>query len=284
MNLKYRIYWIDDTPEFAASVQEDIFLRFKSDAIDIEIIDSEDGENIEEIARTTALDLFVLDYNLDGRDGEELIRSLRANGELTEIVFYSMDDAIHEKCKGLEGVHVCGRNDASETLKPVIMRFMDRCNNVAVMRGMIISEAIDVENRLTDIILELFGDKKTLFRNKIIEKPIMDFEKKRMFVQSVLKDHIEDENASSNPDTDKVERMNGLRSTLNEMKKEIVDQRNILAHSEKKFNDGILTLSGLSGAIPIKFDIEWKNTIRSNIKKHMKNLGEIRALLIPIRA
>ena len=112
----------------------------------------------------------------------------------------------------------------------------------------------------------------------------MDFEKKRMFVQSVLKDHIEDENASSNPDTDKVERMNGLRSTLNEMKKEIVDQRNILAHSEKKFNDGILTLSGLSGAIPIKFDIEWKNTIRSNIKKHMKNLGEIRALLIPIRA
>lgn len=279
MSLNYRIYWVDDSPDFAETVKEEISLHFEKDIINIIANIVEDGDNIEDIARSTALDLFVLDYGLDGRNGDELIQSLRANGEITEIVFYSQDEKIHEKCKNIEGVHLCERAHAGEKLKTVINRFIDRCGNVAVMRGMIISEAIDVENRLTSIILEMFGDKRNLFQEKILNKPILDFEKKRAFLQSVLNDQKKEEEQKASKDQVLIDKLNRLSSSLNEFKKEIVDQRNILAHSEKTFDGGMLTLKPLTKGPAIKFDNIWKNLIRDNIKKHMQNLHEINELL-----
>jgi len=280
MSLNYRIHWVDDTPENAESILEDVRLDFDEEHIKIvpKIVD--DGDDIEEIARSTPLDLFILDYGLDGRNGDKLIKNLRANGELTEIVFYSQNEEIHKICPDTFGVHPCLRDEAGTKIKEVISKFIDRINNIAVVRGMIITEAIEVENRLTEILLDAFGDKKSLFREKILNKPIMDFARKLMFVQSVLNDKISEANQAEPKNDALIEKLKSLKETLKSMQKEIVDQRNILAHSEKGFNeDGILTLKNLHNGPDISFDDDWKNSIRDNVKKHMQNLHEIRESL-----
>lgn len=280
MSLNYRIHWVDDSRTFAQSVRDEIVLHFDDAPINILADIFEDGERIEEVARSTPLDLFVLDYELDGRNGDELIKILRTNGELTEIVFYSQDDDIHQKCPEVIGVHPCLRSDAGTQIQNVIEKFIDRINNIAVVRGMIISEAIEVENRLTEILLEAFGEKDELFREKILNKAFLDFEKKRMTVQSILKDRLKEAENSTPKDDILIEKLKKLNEVLKDMKKDIVDQRNILAHSEKAIeDDGVLTLRPLNKGPAIKFDDDWKNAIRDNVKKHMKNLHEIREVL-----
>ena len=150
------------------------------------------------------------------------------------------------------------------------------------MRGIIISEAIDLENKLTDIILAMFEDKAELFRLKILNKPIMDFSKKYFFVQSVLKDKLKAERAQEDGgDLHLIQRMVDVEAILKGMRAEIIDQRNILAHASKTFEDGVLVLSPLiKNGSPIKFNDEWKNVVRENIRKHTRNIAELRNILI----
>ena len=280
MTLNYRIHWVDDTPEFAESIRDGIVEHFENAEVDIQTNIVDDGEGIENTALSEALDLFVLDYNLDGRNGDELIEVLRKNGELTEIVFYSQDVNVCGKFPTEEGVHTCIREDAGDKIRDVVNRFIDRSKNVSLMRGMIISEAIDLENRLTAIIVNLFGDKGELFRGKVLNKPFLDFEKKRMFLQSVVNDTLKETRSTEPENAKKIADLVRLTGSLTELKKEIIDQRNILAHSEKSFDGGLLKLKPLTNGAPITFDNKWKNEIRNNIKKHMKNLYEIRSILL----
>lgn len=282
MSLIYRIHWVDDNLENANSVMEGVNLKFHDVAVTIEAEIVEDGDDIEEVARSSSLDLFVLDYNLDTRNGDELISSLRLNGELTEIVFYSQDPEVYDRCVGVEGVFPCERDGAQAEIISVIEKFLDRNKTISVMRGIIISEAIDLENKLTDIILAMFEDKAELFRLKILNKPIMDFSKKYFFVQSVLKDKLKAEREQEDGgDLHLIQRMVDVEAILKGMRAEIIDQRNILAHASKTFEDGVLVLSPLiKDGSPIKFNDEWKNVVRENIRKHTRNIAELRNILI----
>lgn len=278
--LNYRIHWVDDTPEWVESVKEPIERDYANSDIALSIVTKENGDEIEKQLLAAATDLVVLDYNLPQTNGDELIKRLRAGGNLTEIIFYSQDDAVQSQFATWEGVHPCQRDDASAKLKTVIDRFIDRTKNVSILRGMIISEAIDCENFLTDIILKLFGDKSELFQEKILNKPYLDFEKKRMIVASVLNDKkkmLQDSN--SNEDT--IKNIDDCIACIDKMRTEIVVQRNILAHSAKTVgNDGVLTLKSLNKGDPsITFDNAWKNAIRENIRKHIANLQKISLIL-----
>ena len=278
--LNYRIHWVDDTPEWVDSVRGPIERDYADSEIALGIVTEENGNEIEAQLLVAPIDLVVLDYNLPDKTGIELIRQIRGGGNLTEIVFYSQDNTKQSEFANWDGVHSCLRDEADAKLRSVIDRFIDRTKNVAILRGMIISEAIDCENYLTEIILKLFGDRSDIFQEKILNKAYLDFEKKRMFVTSVLNDkrkslqgHGADQNTLSNVDA--------CIGCIGQMKSEIVDQRNILAHSAKSVGeDGILTLKGLKGkGAGITFDNTWKNTIRENIRKHLTNLQKISVIL-----
>ena len=281
MSLNYQIYWIDDELDYAESLVDALKLSFADRNINITAKLVDDGDEIEKVSQSHSLDLFVLDYNLDGRNGDELISILRSMGELTEIVFYSQDPSVYEKCPKVEGIHTCERQGAEKEISSVIEGFLVRNQNVGLMRGVIISEAIDLENKLTDIILRLFGENAELFKLKILNKPILDFSKKYNFVQSVLNDRIADEKENEeDADRTLIQNLEDVKSILKSMKSEIIDQRNILAHSSKSFVDGDLVLKPLNRRdSPIKFNDDWKNVIRSNIRKHTENLAKIRDLL-----
>lgn len=276
MTLNYRIHWIDDDTDYSDSLFSNIEFEF-NDRIEFDPDFAVDGTKVEDLISSEHLDLIILDYNLDGADnGDEVIKHLRKSGELTEIVFYSEDNDVYEKCADIAGVHICIRDDAEATISKVLKSFVERNNNVAVMRGVIISEAIDVENKLTEIILGIFGDKADLFQRRILNKPLLDFTKKHGFLSGVLNELLTQKKSETPADDEAIQKLENLRSILKTMPKEIVNQRNILAHSEKSFEDGVLTLSSLNSDPAIKFDDAWKNGIRANIKKHLKNLAELK--------
>ena len=201
---------------------------------------------------------------------------------MTEIVFYSQDPEVYDKCKDVEGVFPCERDGAQAEIISVIEKFLDRNKTISVMRGVIISEAIDLENKITDIILAMFDDKSELFRLKILNKPILDFSKKYFFVQSVLKDKLKAERLKDDGgDLGLIQKMVDVEAILKGMRAEIIDQRNILAHSSKTFEDGVLVLTPLVKGNPsIKFNDEWKNVVRENIRKHTRNIAELRDILL----
>ncbi len=280
MSLNYKIYWIDDDEALPEALLEGLRINY-GDALEFDYEIDGDGAKLERKLASEPIDLLVLDWNIDGdRNGLQLIEEMRSAGELTEVIFYSQDDDVKNQCQDVMGVHTCRKGEADDKIRSVIDRFRDRTKNVALMRGMIISEAIDLENRLTDLIIDLFGDKGDLFRARLLNKPLLDFGKKHGFVNGLLKDRISYLNETQNPDAEKIQRLEEMKSVFNQMMKEIVNQRNILAHSRKKFEGGVLVLSSLNSDPPIHFNDEWKNEIRANIKKHLTNLVAIREALV----
>ncbi len=279
MSLDYKIFWIDDDEDLPESLHEGLKLEF-DEAFNFDIDIENDGDNLEKKMASEPIDLLILDWNINGeRSGLELINNLRDSGELTEIIFYSQDDTVKDQCKEIMGVHTCVKGEADEKIKLVINRFHERTKNVAIMRGMIISEAIDLENKLTDIITALFGAKSDLFRDRILNKPILDFGKKHAFVDGLLRDKIDELKKAKIPDNDKISRITGFKDVFHKMMKEVVNQRNILAHSKKTFEDGVLVLASINKDPPIRFTDDWKNEIRANIKKHLTNLVAIKEVL-----
>ena len=80
---------------------------------------------------------------------------------------------------------------------------------------------------------------------------------------------------------DFIEKIVQMKAVLATLDKEVVHPRNILAHAEKSVVDGILTLKPNNKSDPIKFDDDWKNQIRLDMKKHLQNLAKLKRELLP---
>src|SRR5690606_4374076 len=112
-------------------------------------------EELEALIQSNIFDLLIVDFQLDGRNGNELIQTVRDYGDLTEIIFYSQENDHYASITNSDGVHCTSRDDAPGYIGQVLRDFSNRCKNVGFMRGIIITEAIDVENQITRIIKKL---------------------------------------------------------------------------------------------------------------------------------
>jgi len=92
-----------------------------------------------------------------------------------------------------------------------------------------------------------------------------------------LKDKIKEEKAKTPNNLKLLAKLDQLKEGLGAFKAEIIDQRNILAHSEKSIDsNGKLTLNALNkSSSKITFNSDWINNIRSNIRKHRANLEDL---------
>lgn len=280
MTLQYRIHWIDDSPDWVKPVRQEIEDHLEELSLAPEITFADQGDDIGTIIKIENIDLLIIDHKLPNKNGDEIIKIVREYGELTEIIFYSEDGPPQTTQSVWSGVRCISRGDASGEIKNAIAGFYSRSQNIALMRGVIIAEAIDVENKLTEIIRKLFDNKADLFQAKVLDKAILDFEKKRMLVKSCLKDRLGEEKRKNPQDSSKISELEKFGEGLEDLKKEIIDQRNILAHSEKSIdNEGRLTLKGLNFTGKIIFNNVWINKVRNNIRKHRAYLQDLSDLI-----
>jgi len=274
MNLNYQILWLEDTPEWVDSIKSELEDHMKELSLELKIELLANGDDIQKIMQAKVIDLLIVDYHLEGKNGDALIKVVREHGELTEIIFYSEQADGRVSRSDLDaGVHCISRDDAREQIKEVAKEFSNRNNNIGVMRGVIIAEAIDLENQLVKIINKLFGEHAELFQSKVLDERKLDFTAKHKFVQSYLKDKLKLVKSGDPSWTE----LNNLKNIMKTMSDDIIDYRNILAHSEKKINaEGILILAGVNKrTTEIVFNNEWKNNIRANIQKHRANLQRL---------
>lgn len=272
MKIQCNILWIDDAPDWVESVKAGLN-AYDDDHHELKFHIMEDGDNFSKVLSSRSIDLIILDHNLPNRNGDELIREARNLGETTDIIFYSQNDQSNNVVCNWGGVLFTPRDDASGYIEAALSDFKKRISNISLMRGMIIAEAIDFENKVTELLKKMFGNKANLFTRHILDKPYLDFSKKCNMLTGFLKDLLDGDSVS---DVDRP-RVDLMYSTSIQMQAEIVDQRNILAHSVRKIDEeGSLVLQGINQRTKnIVFDHTWKFNIRVNIAKHRLNLMAI---------
>lgn len=275
MKLNYRIIWVDDSLDWVESVLDEIKEHLEEAGFEPDIKVLESGEKLGDQYDKADLDLIIIDYKLPGDDGDLLISKIRNSGNFTEIVFYSQEGQTRSFIGPVDGVYHCHRDGAVEIIKKVIDLTLHKLKDLGVVRGLVIASAIDLEVRIEELIVLDFGEKGAMLRDRALGKTWFDCGKKSAFLQGIVKDRV-----FKCEQGEIKEQLESAKKILNEFDKEVVDHRNILAHSRRIEKEGQIVLEGINSRTKkIKFNAEWLNAMRANLRKHQENLDTLEQLL-----
>jgi hypothetical protein len=283
--MDFKILWIDDEPTWVESTQISIEAHIRKHGFIPKITYHEDGEKIDDYIFDADIDMIIIDYNLDEKEsksGAHLIDHIRKKGNFLEIVFYSQDqNAVMNKIgPHIEHIHCVPREDLSDKVESLVDYSKHKYEDCGYMRGVVIEEAIDMENLLEEIMVKSFGERGAQFRNRVLEKYVYDFNKKYMYVKSLLNASHDTIKKNSDKTVDEEGKQNALkecRATMNKFVDEVIEMRNILAHAPKKWGaDGQLQLIGLNKKEKqIDVSREWMMETRSVLAKYRGALNQI---------
>ncbi|CRY36087.1 MULTISPECIES: response regulator [Yersinia] len=179
MSITFNILWVEDDKEYLQSSNVgliDEHINSHGFKVKIEYRSSETEINMDVDGRL--YDLIVLDYNItqDGKNGADVIRSVRDKHCLTEVIFYSgygpnfLKKVAYDE--DLEGVYFSGKD--SEVLLYKMCNVFDlkmrRLIDLDNIRGLVMSGVADLDRQLLDIILK--------FNNKIVNEHQLELRKK----------------------------------------------------------------------------------------------------------
>ncbi len=91
-----RILLIEDETKLAQAIQQSLA------ALHYQVIIAASGEEGFFLASNEAFDVVILDLNLPGRDGIEILRSLRARGWRTPVLILTARDGLDDRVVGLD--------------------------------------------------------------------------------------------------------------------------------------------------------------------------------------
>ena len=275
MNPTYRIVWVDDSPAWVDSVRDEVVEHLNELGYEPNITVLEDGNGLVEHCRSADVDLIIIDYHLQGKNGDVLISEIRESGRFTEIVFYSQSDLGGVKLDAMDGVFSCRRTEAMGKIMSVIDLTLHKLRDIGVVRGLIISEAIDLEVMIEELVISEFEEKGALLRERIVDKSFLDFETKLKILRSALEARI-----NICEPADLKQKLEDAGRVLKKLSDDVGGPRNILAHSRPESVDGKTVLRSINKRIPqITFDSIWLASLRATLRKHRENLHSLEALL-----
>ena len=155
MRLKYRILWFENEPDFVNEISPKIGAYLLEDlGLELEVNSQKNGADLDNLVQSGDYDLIVTDLNLDnGETGKNLIDRIRADEVLTEVLLYSgigQDiEKVIKETSGLERVSFAvGRDALPDRLKRIVALTVKKVQDVHNMRGLVIAEAIDIEDKM----------------------------------------------------------------------------------------------------------------------------------------
>lgn len=273
MSIEYKILWVDDTPDWVESIEDSIKSHLEEEGYEPKIELKESGDNLD-TSKLTEIDLIVIDFRLPSVNGDELIKKIRNEECLTEIVLYSQES--FTPSEHFDGIFCVTRDEAEELIQKVIDRTINKAQDITLIRGFIIAEAIDVEIILEECMAKVFDDKGELFTEKVInaKPPVFSTNEKYVFVKREIEGLIKGKQENT-------EELKQIENVMKKIPDEVIEPRNILAHSKKKVNDdGSIILEGINRKTKeINFSQEWLSKTRRNIAKHKENLMQLKEIL-----
>lgn len=160
MNIKFKILWYEDEPDWLAGAREDVENILKKHSL-LPELDIRDGQAFD---RTAVIgndyDLILMDYRLeDGVTGDEIISVIRENSNLTDILFYSSDlDGMYNSLKNgiplLDGIYLAKRKNElfAEKVEQLISKIIKRSEDIVNLRGFVLDNTSDFETRVEKIL------------------------------------------------------------------------------------------------------------------------------------
>lgn len=289
--LDYNIIWFEDNPDTISLLRPDFEEYLFELGFELEIIEQDDDTNLEMLLEDYDTDLILVDHNLaESTKGNDLISKLRDTCEIfTEVIYYSAQE-FDPKSFPLEGVYFATRDNLGNKTRKIIDLTIKKNQGIKNIRGLFIAEAIDMANKMKNIIakiLHLDGEHKAFFMDEIMKDVVFTDYLKYTIIQSYLKKentklHLKYESMSPSDN----DRRDIVKSEMDEVQKindlfklyfkEVMNIRNGLAHgiiSEKKKNCIIWKDD------EIIYDDERCMKTRKNFRRHFENINEIIKLL-----
>lgn len=282
--LRYKVLWIDDNyPETKVDGIKD-FLEEEGFSPDISFKDTTQG--IEDELEDPEIDIVITDFNLGDIDVKDVVSKIREKQKYIDLILYSENppEGFRDVLNEFDGVYGCIRDDVEDTIINVIRNTIRRTQNVNNMRGVVISEAIDIENQIEKIILSYFQNEKDLVEKVLKSRGSCDFGKKISFLNSIIKKinksaQDKKDDTSFEPQVQKqfeeiLEKLKPYRNKCKKLGEDVMKPRNILAHVEHKINhDSKPFLKSLErGCNEIVIDTQWCKDTRVRLKEHSSNL------------
>ena len=92
-----RILVAEDEPRIASFLDKGL----RANGFSVVVVD--DGSDVLDVVRSGDIDLLVLDVGLPGRDGFDVLRTLRGEGRRLPIIMLTARDGVEDTVAGLEG-------------------------------------------------------------------------------------------------------------------------------------------------------------------------------------
>lgn len=273
--MKLRIIWIDDSITWVRSVKEDIEEALKKEGFTLEIIEYQNTDDAYLAIFDNYVDLILVDCNLPGQDnGDQFIARLRKNRCFAHIVYYSQDVANLATVKADKYFqHTSPRDDITDTLEQVSEQLYRKYHHPAFMRGMLLSEFIDLENLMEGLVASFFKNEAEFFIENIIYKggESYSFKTKQKFISRML-------GHEKLKGTDKEELVTQIGFKANPFDEKILNSRNVLAHAFPDYDEATGTIKLMSNIKEVEFSPEWFHQTREDIHLFKKKIRDISSL------
>ena len=254
----FKIVVIDDEPDSIGEQMDEIRL-FLEEEYQLELIDDRYADPLGVLDKMdSAVDIVIIDRNLENSDGTDVVQEIRDRNRLLDIMLYSRGNLDYPKLEKItrhSPVEIAPTIEFVDKLKTIIERNLSKWSDIFFLRGSVISRIVDLEVEIDELLMGYFlPQNDTTFRNFILENGFFSLEAKKKILKEMR--------STTN------EQIDGL-NCLEELQK----KRNMLAHCKRDpQNPNILIRYGTQTSIEKK-DIEQifdKADMFSNILKSFK--------------
>ena len=320
MRIKYNILWVDDRKDTFEKAGYDKRIRdyVKGLFLEPQLTICESVEEAKEVLQATTFDVIFSDFNISDSDSEEqgndFIEYVRGQNVNTEILFYSaMEELPPMHVNRISFFSFAGEKNAYPKLLLQMEKLIDltveKLNDLTALRGLVMAETSELDKKMEDICLCYFVEKESEKSNTVFEDILKGLEtdylknlkksdicdkkcthkirNKKSFKEIItsfsfdsarkartIKSVIEKEEFSIN---DNSIATNFYESYL----KDIIDTRNLLAHSYSRINKGgSEVLISKKDGLEIVFDEKRIKEIRQRILLYEKMLDDLYNQLI----
>lgn len=302
MSLNYKILWVDDEID---TIQEfDIHSEIKDYLQELGFIPHvdcfEDTSAAKNAIKSEKYDLILSDYNMDGGNGDELIKEIRDSKIFTEILFYSAQVSPGEKASKLyldrisyfQLVDDRGYKKLKERIIWLIDQSIYKLQEIESLRGLVMSETSLLDSKVEEILLSYLeneNEKTKKLRTEIIKKikkSAIDNQKHSEKLDEktnieIVKERLfdADKKARAIKNLLEIEKHEiGIVDFYSSYKQDVLDVRNDLAHAKVEFKNGIeyLIITRKTEEIPTEFDSGKCIELRKNLLKYNSILIELK--------
>lgn len=272
--MKLKIIWIDDSTTWVRSVKADVEEALKQEGFTLEINEYQNTDEAYVAIFDSYVDLILVDCNLPGQDnGDQFITRLRKNRCFAHIVYYSEDVTNLATVKADKYFqHTSPRADITNTLEEVSEQMYRKYHHPAFMRGMLLSEFIDLENLMEGLIASFFKQEADFFKENIIYKgsESFSFSTKQKFISRMLKHEKLTADIKAKADV--------INFTSKQFDEKILKSRNVLAHAYPAYDEVSGVIKLMSNIKEVAFTSEWFHQTREDIHLFKNKIKDISSL------